>query len=54
MYFEISGYIYHQGTYTPQAGNEKGAAFLPFTGVRPHEQRFYDKQGQIAFSDYLF
>jgi hypothetical protein len=32
--------MYHQGTYTPQvsdrlrAGTEKGAGFLPFTGVR--------------------
>jgi len=26
--------MHHQGTYTPQAGTEKGAGFLPFTGVR--------------------
>ena len=26
-------YIDHHGTYTPQAGNEKGTGFLPFTGV---------------------
>ena len=31
---KFGGYIYHQGTYTPQAGNEKDAGFLPFTGVR--------------------
>ena len=30
---KLCGYIYHQGTYTPQAGNGKGAGFLPFTGV---------------------
>ena len=30
---KLFGYIYHQGTYTPQAGTEKGAGFLPFTGV---------------------
>jgi len=30
---KLCGYIYHQGTYTPQVGNEKGAGFLPFTGV---------------------
>ena len=30
---KLCGYIYHQGTYTPQAGNKKGAGFLPFTGV---------------------
>ena len=30
---KLCGYIYHQGTYTPQAGNEKGAGFFPFTGV---------------------
>jgi len=36
----LHGYIYYQGTYTPQvsdrlrAGNKKGAGFLPFTGVR--------------------
>jgi len=36
---KLSGYIYHQGTCTPQvsdrlrAGNEKDAGFLPFTGV---------------------
>ena len=30
---KIGGYIYHQGTYTPEAGTEKGAGFLPFTGV---------------------
>ena len=31
--FKLCGYIYHQGTYTLQAGNEKGAGFLPFTGI---------------------
>ena len=30
---KLCGYIYHQGTYTPQAGSEKGAGFLLFTGV---------------------
>ena len=36
---KLCGYIYHQGTYTPQvsdrlrAGTEKGAGFLPFTGI---------------------
>ena len=30
---KLCGYIYHQGTYTPQAGSEKGAGVLPFTGV---------------------
>ena len=30
---KLCGYKYHQGTYTPQGGNEKGAGFLPFTGV---------------------
>ena len=34
---KLCGYIYHQGTYTPQAGNEKGAGFLPFIGVRPSQ-----------------
>ena len=29
---KLCGYIYHQGTYTPQAGNEKSAGF--FTGYR--------------------
>ena len=29
-----SGYIHHQGTYTLQSGNEKGAGFLPFTGIK--------------------
>jgi len=32
---KLSGYIYHQGIYTLQADNEKGADFLPFTGVNP-------------------
>ena len=31
---KLSGYLYHQGTYTPQAGTEKCASFLPFTGVK--------------------
>ena len=26
---KLCGYIYHQGTYTPQSGSEKGAGFLP-------------------------
>ena len=30
---KLCGYIYHQGTYTPQAGNKKGTGFLPFIGV---------------------
>jgi len=30
---KLGGYIYHQDTYTLQAGNEKGTVFLPFTGV---------------------
>ena len=30
---KLYGYIDHQGTCTPQAGNEKGTGFLPFTGV---------------------
>jgi len=30
---KLCGYIYHQGTYTPQAGTEKDAGCLPFTGV---------------------
>ena len=33
--FKLCGYIYHQGTYTPQAGSEK-AGFLPFIGVRKY------------------
>ena len=31
---KLFGYLEHQGTYTPQAGTEKGAGFLPFTGVK--------------------
>ena len=31
---KLFGYICHHGTCTPQTGNEKGAGFLPFTGVR--------------------
>jgi len=31
---KLCGYIYHQGTYTHQAGTEKSAAFLLLTGVR--------------------
>jgi hypothetical protein len=33
-FLKLGGYIYHQGTYTLQAGTEKSAAFLPLTGVR--------------------
>ena len=31
---KLCGYIYHQGTYTHQAGTEESAEFLPLTGVR--------------------
>ena len=31
---KLSGYLYHQGTYTSQASSEKCANFLPFTGVK--------------------
>ncbi len=33
MYFKIMWLYYNKGTYTPRAGNEKGAGFLPFNGV---------------------
>jgi len=38
---KLCGYIYHQGTYTLQAGNENGPGFLPFTGVNHILYLFY-------------
>ena len=32
--FKLWDYIYYQGTYTPPAGNEKGAGLLPLTGIK--------------------
>jgi hypothetical protein len=40
---KLCGYIYHQGTYTRQAGTEKGVDFLPFTGVRKKSQYITDR-----------
>ena len=38
------GCISHQGTYIPQTGNEKGAGFLPFTGVSTLLQKHCNKK----------
>ena len=47
---KLYGYIYRQGTYTPQAGNEEGNGFLLFTGVSTLFQKHCNKKQETKES----
>ena len=56
---KLCGYIYHQGTYTPQASNAKGTGFLAFTGVSTLLQNFCNTKQEteectLKLSGYIY